>query len=258
MPANEPTQGSASSMLATRVPNSPPTPLTKTRRPAAMTLHVTQTRRQLIGQLVGTSLGVVGAGLVAAGGLARALPAPAAVVVGATANERADRMAVERKLHFPVDISAGRLVIPNRFGGYSNVKGSGGHNGIDIGRGADCGDPTSFGQPLLACADGVFVDTSVGYSSYGLKITLRDALGNHFHYHHMESIVEGLELGDEVRRGQVVGFMGRSGNTSWAHLHFEVWVGGLSRQRGGMAVDPEPWLPLPIAGVTVGSGTCDI
>lgn len=206
--------------------------------------------------MIVTAVGLVGAGLAGTAGLARALPVAGHVDGGAVATERAKRMATTAKLHFPVDVSAGRLVIPNRFGGYSGVNGQGGHHGIDIGRGADCGDPSSFGQPLLACVDGVYVDTSYGWDSYGRKITLRDAVGNHFHYHHMEAVVDGLELGDQVRRGQVVGFMGRSGNTQWAHLHFEVWVGGSSAQRDGEPVDPEPWLPLPMDGVTVGSSTC--
>lgn len=157
-----------------------------------------------------------------------------------------------RRLSFPVDVTGGKLVMPNGFGGNSVTRGSGRHNGTDIGEG--CFNPSK--RPLLACSDAVFVDTSFG-SSFGLKITLADGFGNYFHYHHMDSITEGLELGDTVAAGQVVGFMGSSGNTQWAHLHFEVWVGGLSTQRGGRAVDPDPWLPLPIEGVSDSSIRCD-
>ena len=243
-----------------------------------MTIHVTQTRRQMIG----SALGVIGAGIVGvsvkAGGLTAALSGieTTADGSGASATERASRVAIDtpstvpddtaddpdtvppgpsvRTLTFPVDVTGGKLAIPNGFGGNSVTRGSGRHNGVDIGNGSNCG--TGRGRPLLACTDGVYVDTSYG-SSYGRKITLSDQQGNYFHYHHMDLVAEGLELGDAVRRGQVVGFMGSSGDTRWAHLHFEVWVGGLSPQRGGMAVDPVPWLPLPIEGVTVGSLRCD-
>ena len=282
MPANKPTQGSSSSMLATRVPSSPPTPLTKTRRPAAMIHNDTQTRRQMIGRMVGASLGVFGVGAVGvrvgASGLSSGLAGLDVTDggAGASATEQASRITTEaaptdiaevpatglvdpnvRMLTFPVDVTGGNLVIPNRFGGYSGARGDGGHNGIDIGRGSDCGDFTALGQPLVACAAGQMVDTSFDSRTYGLKITLRDAFGNHFHYHHLDSVVEGLGLGDPVEPGQVVGFVGTTGNTRWAHLHFEVWVGGLSGRRGGRAVDPEPWLPLPMDGVTVGSSRCD-
>lgn len=250
-----------------------------------MTSNDSQTRRQMIGRMVGASLGVFGVGAlgvrVGATGLSSGLTGIDATAdgAGASATEPASRLGTEmpesdpvdtsdvpdtvppdpnvRLLTFPVDVTGGKLVIPNRFGGYSGVNGAGGHNGIDIGRGADCGDFTARGQPLVACATGHLVDTSYGSGSYGRKITLRDAFGNHFHYHHMDSVVEGLEVGDPVEVGQVVGFIGTSGNTGWAHLHFEVWVDGLSRQRGGRPVDPEPWLPLPMDGVTVGSSVCD-
>ena len=239
-----------------------------------MTLHATQTRRQIIG----SALGVIGAGIAGAavGVSARAsgLTSPLSAIdataggTGAAATERAVRVAVGpavpdtvsvddavRTVTFPVDVTGGKLVMPNGFGGDSVTRGSGRHNGVDIGNGANCG--SGAGRPLLACTDGRYVDTSYGGGSYGLKITLADGLGNYFHYHHMQSVAEGLEVGDDVQAGQVVGFMGSSGNTQWAHLHFEVWVGGLSPQQGGEAVDPEPWLPLPIEGVTVGSYSCD-
>ena len=152
-------------------------------------------------------------------------------------------MGVRGLLDFPVDASGGDLVIPNPYR-------AGGHNGIDIGNGCTDGR----GRALLACADGV-VHGMYSLSRAGRLIILRDAEDNYYRYHHLDGYVDGMAEGDRVRRGDVVGHMGTTGNTQWPHLHFEVWRNSLNPDVDGFHVDPLPLLTIP-RGVVVGSTTC--
>ncbi|NND75303.1 MAG: M23 family metallopeptidase [Ilumatobacter sp.] len=213
----------------------------------------THTRRQLIGSVARVLIaGVVGGAATAqlTGGR-RVLGVEPVLRAAATALEPAVRLALHGDLHFPVDVAGGDLVIPNGFGGVSGVKGAGGHNGVDIGNG--CSD--GRGRPLLACVDGTLNSEKV-LSTAGRLRVLADDVGNYYRYHHLDAYAPEIEVGDRVRRGDVIGYMGSSGNTSWSHLHFEVWIGGISPGLGGRAVDPLPRLPLPIPGVTVGLPDC--
>lgn len=85
------------------------------------------------------------------------------------------------------------------------------------------------GQPIMSVANGVV--TSVGYSSaYGNKtvVTLED--GTELWYCHQSRF--GVSEGDEVRAGEVIGYIGSTGNVTGSHLHLEV------RPGGGDPVDP--------------------
>jgi murein DD-endopeptidase MepM/ murein hydrolase activator NlpD len=95
-------------------------------------------------------------------------------------------------------------------------------------------------QPILAAVDGVVVraqHTSVGIS--GVAIAITDADGWRYNYFHANNdtpgtddgaaadafrIAPGLEVGDTVEAGQIIGYMGDSGNSelSVSHLHFEM------------------------------------
>ena len=124
------------------------------------------------------------------------------------------------------------------------------HKGIDIGNGCSAGR----GRPLLACADAV-VNSMEQSTRAGRYITLRDDADNYYRYHHLDAFIEGMEVGNAVSAGQVIGLMGFTGNTNWAHVHFEVWRLSLSPTIG-FPVDPLPLLPRP-AGFTIGPPQCD-
>jgi murein DD-endopeptidase MepM/ murein hydrolase activator NlpD len=87
----------------------------------------------------------------------------------------------------------------------------------------------SEGQPIMAVANGVV--TSVGYDgSYGEKtvVTLED--GTEIWYCHQSGY--DVSEGDTVSAGDVIGYVGSTGNVTGSHLHLEV------RPGGGDPVDP--------------------
>ena len=157
------------------------------------------------------------------------------------AAERAVRSNFVGKLTFPVDADPayGSLVCLNNFGGRSNAHGACGHAGVDIGNDTISGR----GRPLLACVDG-FVEKDETFSSAGVTRILRDGSGAFYRYHHLDSYEPSVGEGDAVRAGQVIGYMGATGNTSWSHLHFEIWLNSLT-PRDATIIDPVPLLWLP-------------
>jgi murein DD-endopeptidase MepM/ murein hydrolase activator NlpD len=209
-----------------------------------MIRNATHTRRQMIGSAI-TAIGV---GAVALDRLRRS-PGPASALdfVGtngpvdqpaAVGNSPARRWALDTELIFPVDTTGGIEVL-NNYGGYSTRNGACGHRGIDIYRSSP--NFGSAGQLLLACIDGVLVIQDFDTQAGNAWVLLGND-GNGYRYHHLEAFAEGLEQGSAVRRGQVIGTMGWTGNpgTGNAHLHFEVHRGDLR----GPTVNPVDVLPI--------------
>lgn len=164
----------------------------------------------------------------------------------ATALSRAERWRNEAALSFPCDTTGGITLVDN-FGGNSYSNGSGGHRGVDMWR-VD-GQP---GQPLLACVAGVLAGKRVLAGAQGNAWIIEDANGDFYRYHHLDRFEDGLEVGDPVQRGDVIGYMGSSGNaaSNAPHLHFEVRRGSTA----GPAEDPIPLFGLPLPNVTLIGG----
>lgn len=98
------------------------------------------------------------------------------------------------------------------------------HWGVDITAG--------MGTPVHAAADGVVADAE--YSpGYGRMVIVDHGNGMRTLYGHMSRLA--TVPGQEVRRGEVIGYAGSTGRSTGAHLHFEVRV-------GGTAVNPAPYL----------------
>ena len=102
------------------------------------------------------------------------------------------------------------------------------HEGLDI-----------FGKegtPLVATADGVVTQKLVGELS-GISIEIQDANGIQYFYAHMSAWAEPIQVGDAVHVGQVLGYLGNTGNaiTTPHHVHFEL-------QPGGVPVPPKPFV----------------
>jgi murein DD-endopeptidase MepM/ murein hydrolase activator NlpD len=97
--------------------------------------------------------------------------------------------------------------------------------------GLDVAVPT--GTPLLAPADSIVLDVG-DYYFCGKTLFLDHGNGLHTLYCHLSE--HGVQVGDVVKRGQTVGLSGATGRATGPHLHWSVYLNGVS-------VDPELFLP---------------
>lgn len=208
-------------------------PLTRTRTPD-ITGHVTARRPDarwrvapvvVLAALVFATTGATGA---------TAPPFPGAAEVVSTA-ERV--VPGGRGLMFPIDPEPNCFIHDN-FGGDSKAFGPGGHQGVDIG--------ADLGQAVYAVESGMLVRRIDGDNA-GLGWELLSNTDVVYRYYHLAEWAEGLEEGDLVRRGQVIGSVGDTGNATpggW-HLHFEVRPGPQPEFGAADPVDPLPLLEVP-------------
>jgi murein DD-endopeptidase MepM/ murein hydrolase activator NlpD len=98
------------------------------------------------------------------------------------------------------------------------------HAGIDLAA------PT--GTPVYATADGV-VGRADWYSSYGLYISINHGASMETRYAHLSRLA--VAAGDNVKKGDLIGYVGSTGRSTGPHLHYEVRVDGL-------AVNPIPYM----------------
>jgi murein DD-endopeptidase MepM/ murein hydrolase activator NlpD len=89
------------------------------------------------------------------------------------------------------------------------------HQGIDI--------STEKGNPVFATADGV-VQTAGPSGDYGNLIQLRHDFGLSTRYAHLSAF--NVKPGQAVKRGDVIGYVGSTGRSTGAHLHYEILVNG--------------------------------
>lgn len=82
-----------------------------------------------------------------------------------------------------------------------------------------------LGTPIYAAGDGV-VDRAQWVSGYGKYIELKHVNGYETAYGHMSRIADGIRPGVPVRQGQIIGYVGSTGNSTGNHLHFEIRVNG--------------------------------
>jgi murein DD-endopeptidase MepM/ murein hydrolase activator NlpD len=87
------------------------------------------------------------------------------------------------------------------------------HSGVDIG--------ASYGQPVIAPAEGVVVFANV-LGGYGRALVLDHGHGITTRYGHLASFA--VVVGQHVRRGDVIGYVGLSGRSTGPHLHYEVRI----------------------------------
>jgi murein DD-endopeptidase MepM/ murein hydrolase activator NlpD len=111
------------------------------------------------------------------------------------------------------------------------------HEGIDI--------LATSGQKVFAVVDGTLtrqagVDSSLSGNAWGLTAT---SDGTYYFYAHLSAFADGLALGDKVTSGQLIGYVGDTGNAgpNNFHLHFELHPLG---QRNA-AVNALPYLEVP-------------
>jgi murein DD-endopeptidase MepM/ murein hydrolase activator NlpD len=103
------------------------------------------------------------------------------------------------------------------------------HKGIDFGGG--------YGDTIRSVGDGVVVGS--GYlgeeSGYGIITIIRHANGYYTAYAHQARSI--VDAGESVKAGETIGYVGSTGHSTGAHLHFEV----RTSVHGGQ-VNPITWL----------------
>jgi len=102
------------------------------------------------------------------------------------------------------------------------------HEGIDL--------ITKAGHYVYAVVDGTLTrrygDQQGLLSGNAWWLTSADGSGTSYFYAHLSGFASGLKAGSKVAAGQIIGFVGSTGNTTLPHLHFEI------HPNGGNAINP--------------------
>ena len=89
------------------------------------------------------------------------------------------------------------------------------HQGIDI--------ATEKGQPIYATADGT-VESASYTGDYGNLVVIAHGFGLTTRYGHLSAFAQ--KVGHEVKRGDIIGYVGSTGRSTGAHLHYEILANG--------------------------------
>lgn len=109
----------------------------------------------------------------------------------------------------------GHIYISCNFG-EEDAYGNSGHRGTDI--------PAPEGTPILAAHGGTVI-ISGWNNSYGNQVLLDNGAGLSTRYAHMTAAA--VSAGETVTAGQVIGYVGNTGDSTGFHLHFEVMQNGV-------------------------------
>jgi len=104
------------------------------------------------------------------------------------------------------------------------------HQGLDFIPGA--------GSPIQAIADGTVSAVTGPSGAFGNHVEIEHVVDGQkvtSTYSHMQSGSVAVSVGQTVTVGQIIGAVGSTGNSTGAHLHFEIHL-------NGVPVDPYPWL----------------
>jgi murein DD-endopeptidase MepM/ murein hydrolase activator NlpD len=96
--------------------------------------------------------------------------------------------------------------------GYSKM-----HTGVDW--------AAPYGTPIFASGNGT-VDKVGWEGGYGKYVRVKHNNGYETAYGHMSAFARGIEPGKRIRQGQVIGFVGSTGLSTGAHVHYEIVVNG--------------------------------
>jgi murein DD-endopeptidase MepM/ murein hydrolase activator NlpD len=91
------------------------------------------------------------------------------------------------------------------------------HTGIDF--------AAPIGTPIYATADGRIEEVSVKFSGYGKMIVINHGFGYKTRYAHMHEFA--VRSGQNIKRGELIGYVGDTGISTAPHLHYEVMMNGV-------------------------------
>jgi murein DD-endopeptidase MepM/ murein hydrolase activator NlpD len=112
---------------------------------------------------------------------------------------------------------------PDPFNGMAHM-----HTGVDI-------STYRQGDPIIATADGQVTVIAYEPSGFGNYIIIRHQHGFYTRYAHMLSFR--VEAGQQVKQGDVIGYIGNTGRSTGPHLHYEIHM-------GSDVVDPSKYLNI--------------
>jgi murein DD-endopeptidase MepM/ murein hydrolase activator NlpD len=99
------------------------------------------------------------------------------------------------------------------------------HRGLDL--------AAEYGDPVRAAASGVVASAGWDDGGYGIKVDIDHGNGYHTWYAHLSKTI--VRTGDRVTKGQVIANVGSTGESTGAHLHYQV-------MHDGEPIDPTPFL----------------
>ena len=91
------------------------------------------------------------------------------------------------------------------------------HTGIDF--------AAPIGTPIYATADGKIEEVSVKFSGYGKMVVIDHGFGYKTRYAHMHDFA--VRTGQNIKRGELIGYVGDTGISTAPHLHYEVMMNGV-------------------------------
>ncbi len=115
---------------------------------------------------------------------------------------------------------------------------------VRVHKGVDWAAPV--GTPIFAAFDGTIAYAGDG-KGYGNVVRVSHAGGRETRYAHMSRFASGLKVGQAVKAGDVIGYVGTTGLSTGPHLHFELYA-------GAEAIDP---LQAAVAVAEASAGTGD-
>ncbi len=95
------------------------------------------------------------------------------------------------------------------------------HTGLDF--------TADIGTEIYATGDGVIEAVDSKLSGYGHHVVIQHGYGYQTLYAHMSHVA--VRVGEKVKRGQIIGYVGNTGTSTGPHLHYEV-------MKNGEKVDP--------------------
>lgn len=110
------------------------------------------------------------------------------------------------------------------------------HRGVDYGAAA--------GTPVLATAEGV-ISHRAAMGGYGRTVIIRHSNNYETLYAHLSDYGRSQQVGHTVHQGQVIGYVGQSGNATGPHLHYEFRVNGRHRDPLTVISDQGPGERIP-------------
>lgn len=93
------------------------------------------------------------------------------------------------------------------------------------------------GTPIYAVGNGKVIRVRTSFSGYGKQIEIDHGYGFVTKYAHMSEF--NVKVGQEVKRGECIGFVGNTGSSTAPHVHYEII-------KDGKKIDPAPYLFMDV------------